>query len=57
MRDNILLSYVLSDMLFVASGGLLIIFALTMENETNQTPTVTTVARNLLLLQCPLRGG
>jgi len=57
MRDNILLSYVLSDMLFVVSGGLLIVFALIMQNETDQTPTLTTAARNLILLQCPLRAA
>lgn len=56
-RDNIFLTYVLSDILFVASGGLLIIFALTTENEMNQTPTVQTVAQNLLFQQCPLQAA
>jgi len=45
------------DILFVVSGGLLIIFALTTEAETSQTPTVQTVARNLLLLKCPLEAA
>jgi hypothetical protein len=56
MRNNILISYVIVDILFVASGGLLIVFALMTEAETSQAPTVETVARNLLLMQCPLSG-
>jgi hypothetical protein len=56
MRDNILLTYVFVDILFVITGGLLIIFALTTESEISQTPTVATVARDLLLAQCPLTG-
>lgn len=56
MRDNILITYIVADILFVVSGGLLIIFALTTEAETSQTPTIKTVARNLLLNMCPLSG-
>lgn len=56
MRDNILLTYVIVDLLFVVSGGLLLIFALETESMTTDAPTVTTVARNLLLMQCPLSG-
>jgi hypothetical protein len=56
MRDNIFLAYVLADIVFVASGGLLIFFALMTEAEVAKAPTVQTVARNLLLQQCPLTG-
>lgn len=45
------------DLLFVVSGGLLIVFALWTEGETKQTPTLKTVARNLILLQCPLNAA
>ena len=55
-RDNIFLTYVAADILFVVSGGLLIIFALTTEAEMAKTPTVNTIARNLLFQQCPLSG-
>jgi len=57
MRDNILIGYILVDLLFVLSGGLLIIFPLWTENETSVVPTVQTVARNLILMQCPLNAA
>jgi len=58
MLDNkILLTYVLTDIIFVVSGGLLIIFALTTESETSKAPTIKTVSRNLLLMQCPLSAA
>jgi fructose-specific phosphotransferase system IIC component len=55
-RDNLLLSYIIIDLLFVVSGGLLIIFALMTEQEAKATPTLNTVARDLLLFRCPLNG-
>lgn len=57
MRDNVLITYIVADVLFVVTGGLLIIFALTTEAETSQTATVKTVARNLLLNMCPLSAA
>ncbi|TVY17091.1 hypothetical protein LARI1_G005181 [Lachnellula arida] len=56
-RDNILLSYILVDILFVLSGGLLIGFALITESEATSVPTINTVARDLLLLRCPLNAA
>jgi len=56
-RDNIFLTYVLADIVFVVSGGLLIIFALMTEVEMTKAPTVATVARNLLFQQCPLQAS
>ncbi|KAF4635792.1 hypothetical protein G7Y89_g2310 [Cudoniella acicularis] len=56
-RDNILLTYVLVDLLFVVTGGLLLIFALTTQSEVTQTPTANNVARNLLLNMCPLSAA
>jgi hypothetical protein len=56
MRDNILLTYVLTDILFVVCGGLLIIFALTTQAEIGEMPTLSNVARDLLLNTCPLKG-
>ena len=56
MRDNILLTYVVMDILFVVCGGLLIVFALTTQAEIGETPTLSNVARDLLLNTCPLQG-
>ena len=56
MRDKIFLTYVITDVLFLASGALLIIFALKSKAEAARTPTVKHVARDLLLMQCPLNG-
>lgn len=55
-RDNIFLTYVIVDLLFVATGGLLMGFAFVTLNEEKQTPTLNTVTRNLLLARCPLNG-
>jgi len=39
------------------TGGLLIAFPLIMEDQMAMAPTVTTVARNLLLARCPLTAS
>lgn len=57
MRDNILTAYVLVDLLFVAAGGLLIIFALVTKAEIAATPTIDNVARELLFDMCPLNAA
>lgn len=56
MRDNVLLTFVGVDILFVVAGALLLVFGLMMQDDISQTPTLETAARNLLLLQCPLSG-
>jgi hypothetical protein len=57
MRDNILLTYALVDILFLVSGVLLLAFALTTESMGHQTPTVTTAARDIILKQAaPVSG-
>ena len=56
-NDKILLTYVAADLLFVISGGLLLIFALTTRVEANEIPTLGSVARDLVLATCPLNGG
>lgn len=55
-RDNILLTYVGLDILFVSTGALLIIFALNNQAETAKEFTKDTVVRDLLLGMCPLNG-
>ncbi|TVY39304.1 hypothetical protein LSUB1_G003614 [Lachnellula subtilissima] len=56
-RDSILLSYIVVDILFVLSGGLLIGFALITETEAKSVPTINTIARDLLLNRCPLNAA
>jgi len=56
MTNKILLTYIGADLLFLISGGLLIIFALTTEAQNSSNPTVKTVANDLLLQTCPLNG-
>ncbi|KUJ23540.1 uncharacterized protein LY89DRAFT_728275 [Mollisia scopiformis] len=57
MRDNILMTYVLVDLLFVAAGGLLIIFALVTKSEINGTPNIDDVAHNIFFSMCPLNAA
>jgi len=57
MKDKILLTFILTDLLFLGTGGLLIGFSLITEAEKTNTPTVSTIARNLLLAMCPLTGA
>jgi len=51
------LTYVLVDLLFVVSGGLLLIFALVTQSEIKQTPTINNVSTDLLLNMCPLSAA
>ena len=55
-NDRIFLTFVMVDILFVIAGGLLLIFALTTQDEITETPTLSNVARDLVLAQCPLNG-
>jgi len=57
MRDNILMTYIVMDLLFVAAGGLLIIFSLVVKAEITSTPTLDNVARDLLFNMCPLNAA
>lgn len=56
-RDNILLTYVGLDILFVSTGALLIVFALNNQAESAKEFTKDTVVRDLLLGMCPLNGN
>jgi len=57
MSDRILLTYIGLDLLFLLSGVLLLVFALTTDSNMTKTPTVDDVARNLLLMQTPLSAA
>jgi hypothetical protein len=54
--NKLMLVYLVVDFLFLACGGLLIGFSLVSEQQQKATPTVSNVAYNLLLTQCPLTG-
>jgi hypothetical protein len=55
-RDNILLTYVVVDVIFVVTGALLIIFAINTQIEIAKPFTKDNVVKDLLLGMCPLRG-
>lgn len=55
-NDRILLTYVAADLLFVVTGVLLLVFALDTKVEANEVPTLSNIARDLLLDTCPLSG-
>lgn len=55
-NDKILLTYIGADLLFVASGALLLVFALTQQVQDQETATLDNVAVNLLFSTCPLSG-
>ena len=57
MANKVLLTFILADLLFLASGGVLIGFALTSEAQQNSSPTAANVARNLILVACPFKGN
>ncbi|EHK97675.1 hypothetical protein M7I_6560 [Glarea lozoyensis 74030] len=53
-RDNILLTYVVVDVLFVVTGALLIIFSINTQIEIAKPFTKDNVVKDLLLGMCPL---
>ena len=55
MFDKVLLTYLIADGLFVASGGLLIAVAFIAKDDW-VNPTAGSVASTLLLMQTPLTG-
>jgi hypothetical protein len=57
MKDNVLVTYIIVDLLFVVCGGLMLTFALVTKSEINQTSTIQNVATDLLLSMCPLTAA
>lgn len=57
MVDKIMLSFLLLDFLFVASGGLLIATVFINKASMATQPTTTNVAADMLLMQTPLTGN
>ncbi|EPE25721.1 hypothetical protein GLAREA_01633 [Glarea lozoyensis ATCC 20868] len=56
-RDNILLTYVVVDVLFVVTGALLIIFSINTQIEIAKPFTKDNVVKDLLLGMCPLNAA
>ncbi|KIM97411.1 hypothetical protein OIDMADRAFT_204152 [Oidiodendron maius Zn] len=53
MKDKVLLTYAAMNILFLVSGVLLLIFALTTKSNIGSTPNLNTIARNLVLGETP----
>lgn len=56
MQDNILVSYAVVNLLFLVSGVLLLVFALTSHSSINATPTLSNAARDVVLKEGPGTG-
>ncbi|RFU32502.1 hypothetical protein B7463_g3836, partial [Scytalidium lignicola] len=57
MKDKILLTFGVTEFLFLAAGGLLLIFSLITQTEMHRAPTESNIVSNLLLQVCPLTAG
>jgi hypothetical protein len=56
MANKILLVFIVLNFLFVACGGLLLATVLVSRTAQQGTQTVSNVAQNLLMNNCPLIG-
>jgi hypothetical protein len=54
--NKLMLTYLAVEFLFLISGGLLLGFSLVSEQQERGTKTVSNVAYDILLSQCPLTG-
>ena len=54
--DKIFVTFLGVELLFLISGALVIIFALVTQAQEAKPFTVTNVARDLLLGECPIKG-
>ncbi|EAS30338.3 tetraspanin [Coccidioides immitis RS] len=56
MRDKLLLTYLVADVLFLGGGALILTVALTARDKIRSAPTLDNVAERLLLAHCPQLG-
>ena len=54
--NSVLISYLVSDFIFLATGVLLIVAPVIWQRELSAAPTQESVGRVLLLQRCPLPG-
>ena len=57
MLNNVLLSFLIANGLFTATGGLLVAFVFIEKAHMNEAATTSNVATNLLLQRAPLTGS
>ena len=57
MLDKVLISFLITDALFAATGGLFLAVVFVTKATIHRPRTTADVASNLLLLQTPLTGG
>lgn len=53
MKDKVLLTFLLVELLFLTSGALLMVFAFTTQGNISANPKLSTVARDLVLREIP----
>lgn len=56
MVNKLMVTYMGFNFLFFGMGGLILGFSLMSEQQNRSAPTIDSVAKELLLRQCPLRG-
>jgi hypothetical protein len=56
MPDKVLISFLVADAIFAASGGLLLAIVFITRARTDRVQTIDNVASNLLLMNTPLDG-
>ena len=53
MKDKILLTFAMVDLMFLVSGVLLMVFAFTTHGNIGASPKLSTVARDVVLREIP----
>jgi hypothetical protein len=56
VKNPLLLTYVVVDLAFLLTGGLMLTVSLMTLINQKSVPNVSTVATDILLMQCPLTG-
>jgi hypothetical protein len=56
MVDKVLITFLVSELLFVLGGGLLLGFAVIMQHQMAQPASLTNVSTNMLLGRAPMTG-
>lgn len=56
MKDTVLLSYIILDIIVLLTGILILVFGLSVKSEISRPSTLDTVARNLILNTFPVNG-
>ncbi|POS83148.1 hypothetical protein EPUL_005771, partial [Erysiphe pulchra] len=57
MKDTVLLTYIIFDLLFAIMGTVMLITALAMQSQITKPPNLDNIAKNLILSSCPLKAA